>query len=130
LIYANAPPAAEAFGSDHSLPWSFFAHDQLWSQIPVPASANSAKPNLVPSDEHFHLFAGFRYDGPHIARQAPSARELVKFAGVYLAHLHLPSVGVLLDSGQPRNTRERSVEPLVTPAYSRDLTPNWVYPDA
>ena len=37
-----------SFSIDHFLPWSFVAHDLLWNLVPVEATTNSSKGDLLP----------------------------------------------------------------------------------
>lgn len=46
---------------DHFLPWSYYAHDQIWNLHPVEKSINSSKKNNIPDKLYLQKFIKLQY---------------------------------------------------------------------
>lgn len=60
-IYSEKLLGLNDFDTDHFVPWSFVANDELWNLLPMDSSLNSSKSNNLPQWKYFELFAKNQY---------------------------------------------------------------------
>ncbi|MEA1980343.1 MAG: HNH endonuclease domain-containing protein, partial [candidate division Zixibacteria bacterium] len=125
-IYSGQTLNGRSFDLDHSLPWSFVCHDQLWNLIPIIPSVNSAKSNYLPSMEYLDLFINTQNRGLHISKNRYSSQSWDKVTESFVSDLRLTKKDLLLEE-KVRKAYLATLPSMLSLAEQTGFAPEWRY---
>lgn len=125
-IFSQQPLEKSNITIDHYLPWSFVAHDQLWNLLPTTKSVNSAKSDIIPSNNYLGNFANLQYSAFHCSIKSNKMQPRVLEDYSILFNDTLMNIASL-NKAKFEKLISDNLKPLIQIAFNMGFSGNWIY---
>ena len=127
-IYTGKQIDIGNFSLDHFLPWSYFAHDELYNLTPTTGSINSAKSNLLPDlNTYLDPLIEQQIKVIRTAKLVSNKETWNRMKGSYISALQIKEENILLGKTELSTILESHFKVNLQLAENQGFHTNWKY---